>query len=147
MKTYVFFIAVFLNALLLFAAQERSTTGMKIILVVDANSNSVTSITPLDTFQKMMVSDVFEKYPGCHFYMGSLKGNYDLIDTNIIPAENAIITMYTEREFFRFGKFISSKTLDVGDDFSLGKVVSKITSIKKGELLLETKGHNSSIKD
>lgn len=139
MKPYVLFIAILLNALLLIAAQERSTTGMKIILVVDANSNSIPSITPLATFQKMMVSEVFAKYPGCHFYMGSLKGNYNLIDLNVIPAENAIVTMYTEREFFRSGDFLGANTLGEGDDFSLGKLMSKVTSNKKGELSLKIK--------
>lgn len=139
MKTYVFFTAIFFSALLLYAIQERSTTGMKIIVVVDAKSNTIPNITPLDTFQKMMVSEVLERYPGCHFYMGSLKGNYSLIDTNVIPAENATVTMYTERAFFRSGDFLDAKTLNEGDNFRLGKVMSKVTSNIKGELCLKIK--------
>lgn len=137
MKSNVFFITIFFSGLLLFAAQERSTTGMKIIVVVDAKANVISNITPLDTFQKMMVSEVHEQFPGCHFYIGSLKGNYDLTDTEVIPAENATVVMYTEREFFRSGDFLDAKTLGKGDNFRLGKVMSIVTSNKKGELCLK----------
>jgi len=139
MKTYVFISAIFLSTLLLFAAQERTTTGMKIIVVVDAKSNDVPHITSLDTFQKLTVSEVYEKYPGCHFYMGSLKGSYDLIETNVIPAEQAEITIYTEREFFKSRDFRDVSTLGKGDDFKLGKVMSKVTSNQKGVLSLKVK--------
>ncbi len=137
MKTNLIFISIFFSGLLLFAAQERSTTGMKIIVVVDAKSNTISNITPLDTFQKMMVSDVYEQYPGCHFYMGSLIGTYDLTDTEVIPAAHAKVIMYTEREFFRSGDFVDAQTLGKGDNFRIGKVMSIVTSNKKGELCLE----------
>jgi len=135
MKIYVFILALLFSSINDF--QQRSTTGMKIILIVDSESNTVSKVTPLDTFQRMLVSEVHKKYPQCHFYTGSLKGNYTLVDTSVIPAVNATVTMYTEKEFFRFGQYSGATSFNAGDDFSLGKVSSKITSNKKGELNLK----------
>lgn len=134
MKIYVFILMLLFSSIVDF--QERSTTGMKIILIVDPEANTVSSVTPLDTFKRMLVSEVYEKYPQCHFYMGGLKGNYTLVDALVVPAENALVIMYTEKEFFRSGEYSGATSLNEGDYFNLGKVPSKITSNKKGELHL-----------
>jgi hypothetical protein len=66
-----------------------------------------------------------KKYPNSKFYLGLLKGSFELKNNVIEPKIDAIITMYTDKQLFSNDKFIRS------DNITTGKLKTQILSSKK----------------
>tara|TARA_R110002073_G_scaffold279026_1_gene442926 strand:- start:181464 stop:181871 length:408 start_codon:yes stop_codon:yes gene_type:complete len=112
------------------SAQTRSTKETKVLLIVDSNA---TKIIGMELFDKDKDQEMLlKKYPNSLFYLGLLKGNYELKDELIIPKSGAIITMYTNKEIF------SSKRFLTNDEIFIGNVKTTVVSEKKGEVILKT---------
>lgn len=127
-------------------AQTLSTKAVKVILAVDSKSDDVTDITLFSTLEKMDKRHLKKKYANHKFYMGLLKGTYEIEGTEVIPEEDTTIIMYTEKQFFPEAYFFSAENLSPGDSFDVGKTRAKVVSNKKGELtvkILRTVGNNN----
>ncbi len=116
--------------------QTLSTKEAKVVLVVD--SEVVSHILLFTKMQKMDKAHLFERNKGCKFYVGLLKGSYEVNDNYIEPKENTIIIMYTEKQIFPENYFFPADKLLPGDRFDLGKIKAEVVSSKKGELILKT---------
>lgn len=119
-------------------AQTLSTKETKVVLSVDSESQSVTAMTLFTTIQKMNKAMLKEKYSDCKFYIGLLKGNYEIKGTAVIPKEGTTVIMFTEKQIFPEAFLFSSEDLSPGDSFDIGKTKAKVVSNKKGELILKT---------
>ncbi len=133
------FISIF--TLLVFGicpAQTLSTKETKVVFVVDSESEIVTHITLFTKMQKMEKDRLLERYTGCKFYVGLLKGSYEINNDVIVPKENTTLIMYTDKQIFPQQHFLPADDLLPGDRFNLGKTRVKVVSSKKGELVLRT---------
>jgi len=119
-------------------AQTLSTKETKVVLIVDSESNKVTDMALFSTIQKMDKGLLKKKYPNRKFYIGLLRGNYEIQGADIIPKENTSVIMFTEKQIFPEAHFFSSDDLSPGDSFDIGKTKSKVVYNKKGELKLKT---------
>ncbi len=111
-------------------AQTRTTKETKVVLVVNKKTNEITNMELFDVKNAEMVLP--KKYPNSKFYIGVLKGNFELNKDVIEPKSGALITMYTDKQLFSSDKFIKSENI------TIGKVKTQIISSKKGELILKT---------
>ena len=119
-------------------AQTLSTKETKVVLIVDSKSDSVTEMTLFTTMQKMDKELLKKKYSDCKFYIGLLKGSYEIKGVNIVPKEGTTVIMFTEKQIFPEAFLFSSEDLSPGDSFDIGKTKARVVSNKKGELILKT---------
>lgn len=119
-------------------AQTRSTKATKIILVVNYKSDEVEHIELFASFQKKKQKEVTETYAHHKFFLGVLKGTYNLKNKMIIPGDNTTIVMYTEKQFFPSEQFFKRDDLIPGDAFNIGKTHARVIANKKGELTIKT---------
>lgn len=119
-------------------SQTLSTKETKVVLIVDSESNNVTDLALFSIIQKMDKERLRKKYPNHKFYIGLLKGNYEIQGSDILPKENTSVIMFTEKQIFLEANFFSSDDLSPGDSFNIGKTKAKVVSNKKGELILKT---------
>lgn len=137
MATRILTIIYILFAAMISGAQTLSTKETKVVLVIGPKSEAVTHITLFNTFQKMDKDLILRKYPDAKFYIGLLKGTYELNNDTIDPSSDSTIIMYTEKQFFPGERFSTNEEIAPGDRFDLGKTKAKVVSNKKGELTLK----------
>lgn len=116
-------------------AQARSTNETKLTLVVNKEN---TKILVLELFDEKEVDKIKERYPESKLFIGLLKGSYELKEKKVKPNSGAIITVFTDRQFFPNEKFFPDEELNTGDHLNIGITKAKITSNTKGELILTT---------
>lgn len=127
---YTFIMVVF--GLFFLQAQTRSTKETKVVLLVNKSLNNVTGIILFDA--KNAEHELPTKYPKSIFYLGVLKGSFELIEDKIEPKSGATITMYTNKQLFANDHFSPGEV----EDITIGKFKTKVISSKKGELILKT---------
>ena len=115
-------------------SQTRSTKETKILLIVNESN---TKISGLELFEPESVQDIGTRHPGSKFFFGLFKGSYELEERKVVPQEGALITIYTERQFFPNEKLFPSENFVVEDQLNLGDAETKIISKGKGELMLK----------
>ncbi len=111
-------------------AQTRTTKETKVVLVVNKKTNKVTNMELFDAKNSEKILP--KKYPNSKFYIGVLKGNFELNKDVIEPKSGAFITMYTDKQLFSNDKFVGN------DNITIGKIKTQIISSKNGELVLKT---------
>ncbi len=119
-------------------AQVLSTNEAKVILVVDETKETVSHIELFGNFQLLKRAEVIEKFPNCQFYIGLLRGSYELNDHNVTPLIGSTIIMYTDQPYLSSNRILQSARFSTGDQLSLGSGSAKVISNKKGELILKT---------
>lgn len=136
MKVYIIKFKIYsILMLLLFgvlfsSAQTKSTNETKVVFILSQKTNEVFGITLLDT--KSSENVLPTKYPNHIFYLGILKGSYELSDTLVQPLSGSTITVYTDKMLFSEDQFSHL------DHINFGNVKTKVISKKKGELILKT---------
>ena len=123
---------------LLCGAQELTTNGAKVVLVVDEKTSEITQIELFSNFQQLKEATIEKNYPNSQFYMGLLKGNYSLKNNEVVPGYGATVTMYTNRQFYPGEQEFVKEDLKPGQQLRLGKIKAKVLSSKKGELIVKT---------
>lgn len=127
--------AGFLLFLLLFSvnvfySQTRSTKETKVVLIVNQKTSKVSG---LELFETQHAENILpKKYPGNTFYLGILKGTYELDNNVVLPKSGAIITIYTDKQLF------SENQLSLKENINFGSAKTKVVSRNKGELILKT---------
>lgn len=116
-------------------AQSRSTNETKLTLVVNKEN---TKILDVELFDQKEAENIKKRYPGSRLFIGLLKGSYELEKRRVKPNTGAIITIFTERQFFPNEKFFTREELNTGDQLNIGAIKARITSSAKGELILTT---------
>ena len=119
-------------------AQSLTTNETKVVLVVKGASEGISQITLFNTFEKMKGNGILEKYPDCQFYIGLLRGGYELNDNDVTPLLGSTIIMYTDQPYLSSNRILPSARFSRGDQLSLGSGSAKVISNKKGELILKT---------
>ncbi len=119
-------------------AQERTTKETKVVLVINEKSDTVEHIELFASFQKMKKKELATKYAHHDFFLGVLKGTYNVNEKWIVPGNDTTIIIYTEKQFSPFKEFFQGDELIPGDEFSIGKTKAKVIAHKKGELTLKT---------
>jgi len=112
------------------SAQTISTNETKIVFILSQKTNEVSGITLLDTENSKNVLP--NTYPNHIFYLGILKGSYELSDNLVIPLTESTITIYTDKVLFSEDQFLHL------DHINFGSVKTKVISKKKGEIILKT---------
>lgn len=136
--TNVFFIML-MGICLTAGAQTHSTKETKVILVVSSKTGAVTQLELFHTFQSKKREEIYKKYNDCKFYVGLLKGRYEVNGNYIEPKKNTTIVMYTDKQIFPENYFLPADKLLPGDRFDLGQIKAEVVSSKKGELVLRTR--------
>lgn len=125
---YLLFLLLF--SVSVFTAQTRSTKETKVVLIVSQKTNEVSG---LELFETQNTENILpKKYPGNTFYLGILKGTYELHNNVVLPKSGAIITVYTDKQLF------SENHLSLKESINFGSVKTKVVSRNKGELILKT---------
>ena len=119
-------------------AQSLTTNETKVVLIVKGASEGISQIALFNTFEKMKGNGILEKYPNCQFYIGLLRGSYELNDNDVTPLIGSTIIMYTDQPYLSSNRILQSTRFIAGDQLSLGSGSAKVISNKKGELILET---------
>ena len=119
-------------------AQSLTTNETKVVLIVKGASEGISQIALFNTFEKIKGNGILEKYPNCQFYIGLLRGSYELNDNDVTPLIGSTIIMYTDQPYLSSNRIIQSARFSAGDQLSLGSGSAKVISNKKGELILET---------
>lgn len=127
--------ASYLLLLLLFSvcfsnAQTRSTKETKVVLIVNQKTNEVSGLELFETQNSEIMLP--KKYPSNIFYLGILKGTYELAKNVVQPKSGAIITIYTDKQLFSEDQF------SLKESINFGSVKTKVVSRNKGELILKT---------
>lgn len=125
---YLMFLLLF--SVYAFNAQTRSTKETKVVLIVSQKTNEVSGLGLFDSQNSENV--LHKKYPGSTFYLGILKGTYDLDKNLVHPKGGAIITIYTDKQLFSKDQF------SLKESINFGSVKTKVVSRNKGELILKT---------
>lgn len=112
------------------SAQTKSTNEAKVVLILSKKTKEVSGITLLDAENSK--NDLPKTYPNHIFYLGMLKGNYEVTNTLIKPLSGSTITVYTDMMLF------SEDPFSLLEDINFGEVKTTIISKKKGELILKT---------
>ena len=118
-------------------AQTRSTNQTKVVFIVQQESKKVLSIHLLSSMAEKK-DRLAQEYPNCRFFLGELRGQYELKQDVIFPQPASILTMYTEREVFVLQNNFPAKNLKAGDYLLLGQVTTEVLSKKEGEVVLKT---------
>lgn len=140
MKIVTFFTLLFLlNVAFTLGAQTRSTKEAKILLIVDGKNPIVTG---LELFAKADIQNIRKRYPGSSFYIGLLRGSYELEGRQVVPYAGAVVTIFTERQYLPNEEFFPAEDFVPGDWMDLGEARAKIISKNKGELTLKTQQKN-----
>ena len=127
--------ASYLLLLLLFSvfiinAQTRSTKETKVVLIVSQKTNEVSG---LELFEIQNSENILpKKYPGNKFYLGILKGIYELDENVVQPKSGAVITIYTNKQLFSEDQF------SLKENINFGNIKTTVVSRKNGELILKT---------
>lgn len=137
-KTFLFTLAAIMLGLFNSQAQQRTTKETKIVVVVDEATNFITAMELFDAMAKHEKQSVHKTYPGCKFYVGLLKGGYEMIDRGIVPALNTTITMFTTKEYFPVVQAFPGDQFVPGDPFDIGSIKAAVVSSKEGELIIKT---------
>jgi hypothetical protein len=123
-------LTMFLFFVVFSSAQTKSTTEAKVVLILSKKTNDVSRIIFLDT--ENSANTLPKTYPNHIFYLGILKGSYELNDGLIEPLSGSTITVYTDKMLFSEDQF------SLLEDINFGNVQTKIISKKKGEVTLKT---------
>ncbi len=118
--------------------QERITKETKVILVVDNKSDAVEHIVLLASFQKTKEKQLMKNYSHHKFFLGLLRGSYNLNKNTIVPGKNTTIVIYTDKQFSPLEEFFQVEDFSPGDEFNLGETKAKVIANKKGELVIKT---------
>lgn len=119
-------------------AQTLSTKETKVVLIVDSKSDKVTDMALFTVIQKMDKQRLKKKYADRKFYIGLLKGSYEIKGMDIIPKEGTTVIIFTEKQFFPEARIFPSSDISEGDSFKIGTTKAKVLSNRKGELVLKT---------
>ncbi|WP_373516864.1 hypothetical protein [Pricia sp.] len=119
-------------------AQTYSTNETKVVLVVSSKTGAVTQLELFHTFQNKKREEIYKKDNDRKFYIGLLKGSYEIKNDIIVPKENTTIIMYTDKQIFLEEYYLPADRLLPGDRFDLGKIKAEVVSSNKGELILKT---------
>lgn len=119
-------------------AQELSTKGTKIILVVHDESDVVEHIELLVNFQKIKKEQLLKKYGQHKFFLGELKGTYFPDENGILLGNETTVIIFTDKQFSPSKHFYREDHLNPGDEFKLGESQGKVIANKKGELIIKT---------
>lgn len=138
MKQLRYFFPMVMAASLIAGAQTHSTKETKVILVVKAETETVTHIVLFNDFEKLNRDEVAAIYPKSQFYIGLLSGSYLLEKHGLTPGERTSVIMYTNKEIFQKEAFLSEKNMVPGDKVSIANTMARIVSSKKGELTFIT---------
>lgn len=116
-------------------AQSKTTKETKVIAVVTDNS-----ITAIELFKNTSIQKekLIKKHPKSKFYIGLLKGRYELKKQVLIPKNDAVITLFTEKQVFKESLLFKDKKPNQGEIISIGKTKAKVIEVKKGELIIKT---------
>ncbi|MEM6630588.1 MAG: hypothetical protein AAF694_12995 [Bacteroidota bacterium] len=150
MRTYVsVLLMVCFVGLKVCQAQKRSSKGTEIVFTVDQKSQRIKNIELLseaeDKLGNFEIQDLMRKYPGCNFYIGLLKGNYEKTRAGIIPLHGTTLTLYTDKTMDlsdqdKMGNFRSKgaplEKYSPGDQLIIGNVSTQVISNKGKELVL-----------
>ena len=113
-----------------FNAQTRITKETKVVLIVSQKTNEVLG---LELFEAKNSENILpKKYPNGAFYLGILKGVFELDKSQVQPQSGSIITLYTDKQLFSEDQFMLKESV------RFGNVQTKVVSRNKGELILKT---------
>ena len=130
-----FFLIITITASFLTLAQTKTTKEAKIIAVV--TNSTITAIEHFEPY-KNNETKLVKKHPKSKFFIGLLKGRYEVKNDVIIPQNEAIITIYTEKQIFHKTTKFPKKELKPGEVLTIGKTKAKVIAVKKGELIIKT---------
>jgi hypothetical protein len=109
-------------------AQNRSTRGTKIVVVIDNNAKKIKN---LELYTNTLdENQLLKKHPNSLFYIGLLEGDYEMDGEVIVPKSNAAITIYSNKEIFSNKQFLRE------DEIFIGNIKTKLVSNKRGEIIL-----------
>ena len=125
---YLLFLLLFSMSVL--NAQTRSTKETKVVLIVSQKTGEVSG---LELFEIQNSENILpKKYPGNTFYLGILKGTFELNQNVVQPKSGAIITIYTDKQLFSEDEF------SLKESINFGSAKTKVVARNKGELILKT---------
>ncbi len=133
MKSFLLIITI--TASFLTLAQTKTTKETKVIAVV--TNSTITAIEHFEPY-KNNEAGLIKKYPKSKFFIGLLKGKYEVKNGVIIPQNDTTIAIYTEKQIFHKTGIFSKEEPKSGDVITIGKTKAKVISSKKGELIIKT---------
>lgn len=125
---------LFLFAAAVAFAQTRSTKEAKVVMVVNEKN---TRIIGLELFNEKDANSIKKRYPESKFYIGLLRGSYELEKRGVTPNTGATIIIFTERQILPDEDFFQKENFVPGNQLDFGEAKTKIISNAKGELVLE----------
>lgn len=129
-------VLVLMGACLLVGAQPLSTTGTKVILVVDRNSGHMTDLVLFNLFERLKPQELKKYYGNSHFYMGRFKGSYLEENKGIKALPGAELTIFTERQYHPKEKPFEVVGTELSNQIRVGSATGRPISNKKGELIV-----------
>ncbi|MBD1262190.1 hypothetical protein HZY62_16435 [Maribacter polysiphoniae] len=129
---------LFLTALV--SAQELSTTGTKVVIVIDSKTNGIERIGLFGDFEKMDRKKILDTYPNKKFYMGLLKGTYRRHDNTIVLLNDTVVTIYTHKQMFVEDEF-PMEEWSIANPQIMGEAKAKVLSSKKGQIIIKIEGN------
>ncbi|WP_139278058.1 hypothetical protein [Pseudozobellia thermophila] len=119
--------------------QTLTTKEVKILLVVESTGQKVSHLLMFEQVEGKGKAYLVEKYRNSSFYVGLLKGTYEIYGDVVTPKKNTTVIIYTDRELFLDRKTMGpASPWAPGDLFKLGKETGKVVSNSKGELIIKT---------
>ena len=115
--------------------QTKTTKETKVIAVIMDDRFAALELFENTNNQK---ERLLKKYPKSKFYIGLLKGRYEIKEQTVIPLSEATITLFTAKQVFKDDVLFKNKKLKQGETINIGKTKAKVVASKKGELIIKT---------
>ncbi len=130
MKSKYYITLFILFSTMMLQAQSMTTNGFKVVVVMNEKTDQLLAIEQIDNLKNN--KKLSDQYPDARFYIGILKGTYEIQERVIVPKSGAEIAIYTDNELY-FDLKLPENSL-----IKKGKAKIKIVANKNGELLLKT---------
>lgn len=116
-------------------AQTMTTNEAKVVVVVDTGNNTIRSLV-LFTDSEIEEERLQQKYSDCKFYIGLMKGSYEVVQTMVRPQTGTTIIVFNNQPMFGDTDMVFPDYYNPGDLIKVGKKVARVVSNNKGELIL-----------
>lgn len=119
--------------------QTLTTKEAKILLVVESTGQKVSHLLMFEQLEEKGEDYFLDKYRNSTFYVGLLRGTYEIHGDVVTPKKNTTVIIYTDRELFLDKETIrQASPWAPGDFFKLGDKTGKVVANNKGELIIKT---------
>ncbi len=108
-----------------------------VIFSVDPKNNGVNGVFIKELDTEAQLYKLKGECYRCEFYLGSIEGAFNIVNSKVKPVKNAIITIYTSQNLMR-GKVYEPGPFPPGSRFNLARTKTTVIEKQNGKFRLRS---------